>query len=125
MSEISVRLVKNPTEAEIQRMTAVLVDAFEGGASSSRHKKNNSIDSRTNTDEFEKWMVGGNLDLLPLVNDFQIRMGLIAGEVCTTLTVALLLRDRRLTLPPGVRCRIRAGRRFFGRCVVRPRTGGP
>jgi hypothetical protein len=35
MSDISVRLVKNPTEAEIQRMTAVLVDAFEGGASSS------------------------------------------------------------------------------------------
>jgi hypothetical protein len=69
-------------------------------------------------------MVGGNLDLLPLVNDFQIRMGLIAGEVCTTLTAALLLHDKRPTLYPGIRCRIRAGRRFFGCCVVRSRTGG-
>jgi hypothetical protein len=81
MSDISVRRVQpNATDAEIQRMTAVLADAFEGGTSSP-YIIDGEVDGKDAADEFLNWMIGFDLELIPLFNECQIRMGLVGGEV--------------------------------------------
>ncbi|KAL1743070.1 hypothetical protein HDZ31DRAFT_83699 [Schizophyllum fasciatum] len=62
MSNIVVRRLKNATDAEIERIVAVNVAAFAN-------------------DAFSRVLVGGNMDLLPLLMRAHVEAGLIGGEV--------------------------------------------
>jgi hypothetical protein len=81
MSEITVRRVKAATDEEIERMTSVLVDAFHGGMSFPFLPTASGLMMTFTADEFTRWMVGGDMGLVPLIKKAQVRMALIGGEV--------------------------------------------